>query len=86
MAHHCHATNCTFEVPPEMFSCRRHWFMLPKRMRDRIWAAYRPGQCDDMNPSTTYLKAAKAAVIYLAEREGIEPDTRVYDMFMAARG
>lgn len=83
MAHPCHATGCSVEVPPEMFTCRRHWFALPLRLRNRIWAAYRVGQCDDLNPSRTYCEAAKAAVIYLAERDLLTPDTKLYDIFLA---
>lgn len=83
MAHHCHATGCKRSVPPEMFTCRSHWFSLPKHMRNAIWAAYRDGQCDDMNPSRAYCLAAKEAVVYLARRDGVEPETRLYDMFLA---
>lgn len=82
MAHHCHATNCKVNVPPEMFMCRKHWFMVPKVIRDRIWRTYRIGQCDDMNPSNAYCEAAKAGVIAVAKKEGIEPDTQLYDFFM----
>lgn len=62
-----------------MFMCRRHWFTLPKSLRDRIWDTYRPGQCDDMNPSQDYCIAAKACVIFIAEIEGIQPNTILYD-------
>jgi hypothetical protein len=50
--------------------CRPHWFSLPKAMREAIWDTYRPGQCDDMRPSAAYLEAARAAITYLAEKEG----------------
>jgi hypothetical protein len=80
--HHCHATNCKVPVPPEMFMCKPHWFALPWKLRKRIWAAYRPGQCDDWNPSRMYCMTAKEAVVFIAEQERIEPDTRLYDMFM----
>lgn len=82
MAHTCHATNCRVPVPPTMWGCRKHWFMVPKPIRDRIWQTYRAGQCDDMSPSGAYCQAAKDAVIAVAKKEGIEPDTRVYDMFL----
>ena len=85
MGHTCHATGCTVAVPPEMWGCRRHWFMVPKAIRDRIWQTYRAGQCDDMNPDNAYLNAAKEAVIAVAKREGREPDTQVYDMFLKSR-
>ena len=80
MAHHCHATGCPVTVPPEMLMCRRHWFMVPRTYRERVWATYRRGQCDDMNPSGAYCEAARAAVVAVAEREGVTPDTALYDL------
>lgn len=82
MAHTCHATDCPTRVPSEMFMCRPHWFRVPKMLRDRIWATYRRGQCNDMNPSDAYCEAAKAAVIAVAEKEGRTPDTALYDAFL----
>lgn len=79
MAHTCHATGCERRVPPEMFMCRSHWFSLPKRLRDRIWATYRPGQCDDWNISQAYSEAAKECVRFIAAKEGREPDVSVYE-------
>ena len=78
--HHCHATGCRVAVPPEMFMCRRHWFALPAAMRNDIYRTYRPGQCDDWHISHAYANAARAAVRFIAAKEGIEPDTSVYDM------
>jgi len=85
MAHTCHATGCTAKVPPEMFTCRRHWFALPKAMRDAICLHYRPGQCDDWNITHEYAEAARNAVRFLAEKDGVKPDTSVYDMLDPAR-
>lgn len=81
MSHHCHATDCETPVPPVMFMCKKHWYMVPKLMRDRIWATYRPGQCDDWKPSAAYCDAAKAAVTAVAEKEGRVPDVTLYDAF-----
>lgn len=82
MSHTCHATGCVARVPPQMWGCKRHWFMVPKGIRDRIWATYRSGQCDDQSPSREYLLAAREAVVAVAEREGREPDTLLYDRFL----
>lgn len=81
MAHHCHATDCTREIKPELFMCYPHWKMVPRPMQNQIWATYRQGQCDDLNPSAEYCQAARNAVIAVAEREGKQPDTKLYDMF-----
>lgn len=67
--HHCHARRCTVPVPPEMLMCRRHWFMVPKKLRDAVWATYRPGQCDDKQPSEAWHKAADAAILAVAQKE-----------------
>jgi hypothetical protein len=85
-AHRCHATGCLRRVPPESWGCREHWFMVPRDIRRRIWATYRPGQCDDMRPTREYLLAARDAVVAVARREGLEPDTKLYDFFLERPG
>lgn len=79
MGHHCHATGCGTKVPPAMFMCKKHWFSLPKPMRDAVWETYRPGQCDDWRITTAYADAARAAIRHVAAKEGREPDTSIYD-------
>lgn len=59
MKHTCHWPGCQVEVPPKMWGCKRHWFTLPKQMRDRIWQEYRPGQENDKRPSDKYLEIAQ---------------------------
>jgi hypothetical protein len=58
--HHCHWPGCNELVPAARWGCRRHWFMLPYKLRDRISASYRPGQEISKTPSAAYLEAAKA--------------------------
>lgn len=58
MAHHCHWPGCTIEVPPKLWGCKKHWFTLPKYLRDKIWATYRPGQEISKDPSDEYIDAA----------------------------
>jgi len=58
--HECHWPTCRLDVPPAMWGCKRHWFMLPKGLRDRIWATYRPGQEVTKDPSMAYMEAAVA--------------------------
>lgn len=78
--HRCHATGCQAAVPPEMLMCKRHWFSLPKHLRDAVRRTYRPGQCDDWRISSEYADAAREAVRLVAEKEGREPDTSVHDV------
>jgi hypothetical protein len=51
MKHTCHWPDCTQEVPPRLFMCRRHWFTLPLALRREIWRTYRPGQKVTKDPS-----------------------------------
>lgn len=56
--HTCHWPDCDTQVPPAMWGCAKHWFMLPKALRDLIWSTYEPGQENTMTPSDDYLDAA----------------------------
>ena len=57
--HTCHWPGCTIQVKPAQWGCRAHWFRLPKGLRDRIWAAYVPGQEVTLTPSDAYLQVMK---------------------------
>lgn len=67
--HTCHAINCTQAVPPRLFMCRRHWYMVPKPLRDALWAAYVPGQERRKDPTPEYLDAAMVCVAAVATAE-----------------
>lgn len=66
--HHCHGRmpGCRGECPPAMWGCLPCWRKLPKRLRDAIWAAYRPGQEDNMTPSPKYLEVARETQEWIA--------------------
>lgn len=66
MSHTCHWPGCGKAVPPSMWGCKAHWFKLPKALRDRIWATYRPGQEISKTPSDSYIEAAKAVQKWIA--------------------
>lgn len=72
MNHHCHAIRCQTLCEPEKLMCLRHWRMVPKHMQRAVWAAYRPGQCDDKNPSEDWVTAADAAIqmVWIIENGG----------------
>ena len=75
MSHRCHARDCGAPVPPSMLMCRRHWFKVPKRVRDQVWDAYSRGQEVDKRPSPEWHEAADAAIGYVAwlERRSLRP-------------
>lgn len=52
----CSARECELAVKPGMLMCRRHWFMVPKLLRDTVWETYRNGD------GTAWLVASGAAV------------------------
>lgn len=85
--HRCHWPECTAQVPPAMWGCKPHWFMLPPAIRTAIWAAYRPGQEVNGTPSKEYLLAAQDAEEWIrtreAERQGLPrtADIRTRDLF-----
>lgn len=65
--HHCHWPGCKAQVKPAVWGCKKHWFMLPKPLRDRIWAAYRPGQEQTKTPSRAYVEVAQEAQAWIAQ-------------------
>lgn len=67
--HHCHWSGCQAQVPPAMWGCKKHWFTLPTRLRNSIWAAYRPGQEKDGTPSREYLAVAREVQEWIARYE-----------------
>ena len=65
--HTCHWPGCGKDVPPAMWGCKPHWYSLPKRLRDLIWATYRRGQEITKNPSPEYIAAAQEVQRWIAE-------------------
>lgn len=72
--HHCHFPTCDKQVPPAMWGCKRHWMMLPKFLRDKIWNAYRPGQEIAKTPSREYVLVAREV------QDWISKNVRLYDL------
>lgn len=61
--HHCHARGCVVPCAPEKLMCFAHWRLVPSSLRARVWATYRPGQCDlKPSPSREWHAAADAAI------------------------
>lgn len=64
--HVCHWPGCSTKVPPAMWGCKRHWYMLPKHLRDKIWKTYVPGQEITKTPHIAYIEAAKEVQAWIA--------------------
>jgi hypothetical protein len=56
--HHCHWPGCDAQVPPAKWGCLKHWRLIPKELRDEIWACFRPGQEKTQSPSREYIAVA----------------------------
>jgi len=78
--HHCHWPGCEKQVPPAMWGCKKHWFMLPKELRDQIWKTFEPGQEVDCSPSREYVQAARAVQAWILENHPPkeDPQTRLF--------
>ncbi len=70
--HECHWPGCGKQVPPAMWGCKAHWFMLPRALRNKVWATYQPGQEKTMTPSAAYLAVAKEVQTWIAQRQPSE--------------
>lgn len=74
MRHTCHWPGCNVEVPPHMWGCRPHWFMLPNHLRLRIWQAYVPGQEVSKTPTPEYMQAAHEVQEWIKQCGGINSE------------
>lgn len=72
-AHTCHAEACEAHVPPSMFMCRKHWYMVPMDLRGWVLATYQPGQ-EKLDgtawPTDDYLDYTSQAIEAVATKEG----------------
>lgn len=68
--HRCRWPGCPHLVASKLWGCRRHWFLLPARIRNAIWRAYRPGQEETGRISDEYVEAAEAAQDYITSLRG----------------
>lgn len=69
--HTCHWPGCTTQVPPAMWGCKPHWFALPTELRNKVWAAYEPGQEETMTPSPRYLEVVREVEAWINENRTV---------------
>lgn len=43
----CRVNGCGFSHGDDQLACRKHWFQLPKAVRDRIWHLFRTAPNSD---------------------------------------
>lgn len=57
--HHCHWPGCPKTCAPAQWGCYFHWMKLPKYLRDKVWATFKPGQEETKTPSARYVEVAR---------------------------
>jgi len=40
----CPVLGCGEQIDTSRLMCRRHWYRVPKQLRDQVWATWRSGQ------------------------------------------
>lgn len=71
--HTCHAIGCREAVPPKLLMCKRHWEMVPQKIRTAIVVNFNPDQCRGRaRPSLVWLKYAREAINYVQNLERAE--------------
>jgi len=55
ITHYCHWPGCRTPVSPKLWGCKRHWYALPKELRNKVWDAYVPGQEIRKDPTGEYM-------------------------------
>lgn len=70
--HTCHAEGCDTHVPPRLFMCKHHWYMVPRDLRAWVWAEYTLGQerLDGTPIRPGYFDATREAREAVAVKEG----------------
>mgnify|MGYP001579131525 FL=1 len=71
MTHLCHALGCETPVNPCFLMCGYHWFKVSVRCKQAVYATYVPGQELTKMTTAAYRQAAAAAIIAVAEQEGV---------------
>ena len=64
----CPIPGCGNQIDPSRLMCRAHWYVVPKLMRDRVWATWRSGQGAY---STEHQDAVLAAITAVDRRPDI---------------
>jgi hypothetical protein len=72
--HTCHWPSCKTQVPPAMWGCKKHWFRIPKALRDEIWMEYAIGQEMRMDPNAEYLEIAQRVQDWIWNNNCVESE------------
>jgi hypothetical protein len=59
-ADRCPISGCGEQIDPSRLMCRRHWYAVPRQLRDRVWATWRSGRAAG---SDEHREAVRLAII-----------------------
>lgn len=59
----CPIPRCGEGIDPSRLMCKKHWYMVPKQMRDHVWATWRSGHAAYTTEHRDAVDAAVAAVL-----------------------
>ncbi|HEX9066889.1 MAG TPA: hypothetical protein VF843_17395 [Streptosporangiaceae bacterium] len=59
----CPIPDCGEHIDPSRLMCRQHWYMVPKLMRDHVWATWRSGAAAHSSEHQDAVHAAVVAVL-----------------------
>ncbi len=61
----CPVPGCGDLIDPSRLMCRRHWYRVPKHLRDQVWATWRSGHGTH---SPEHQDAVRMAIVACQER------------------
>lgn len=59
----CAVPRCERPIDPSRLMCRAHWYMVPKEVRDRVWATWRSGRAAHSDEHRAAVRQAVVAVL-----------------------
>ncbi|MGI9006127.1 MAG: hypothetical protein ACR2FU_07985 [Streptosporangiaceae bacterium] len=59
----CPIAGCGERIDPTRLMCRNHWYMVPKLIRDHVWATWRSGEAAHSSEHQDAVHAAVVAVL-----------------------
>jgi len=62
----CAIPRCRNQIDPSRLMCRTHWYMVPKELRDDVWATWRSGDGAFSKAHQDAVRMAVAAVVHVA--------------------
>ena len=68
---YCPWPGCGKNIPQSIWGCKRHWFMLPKDIRDWVLSTYEKGINMHLTPTRAYLDATKAAQDWIVDHQDL---------------